>query len=51
MIRSLDTFVPVGHTPRKPLVNDFLSTGFSLWQSHLLRRFFIIQASVCVESR
>ena len=28
MIRSLETFVPVGLTARKPLVNDFFKQDF-----------------------
>ena len=28
MIRSLETFVPVGLTPRKPLVNDLFQQDF-----------------------
>jgi len=28
MFHSLETFVPVGLTPRKPLVNDFFQQDF-----------------------
>jgi hypothetical protein len=28
MVHSLETFVPVGLTPRKPLVNDFFQPDF-----------------------